>query len=118
MYKLTVEDKFAAAHQLTNYKGACENLHGHTWKIQLSVEGETLDESDMLVDFHQLKDYLRAIHDEFDHKFINDIVPFSPTSERLSKYIYEKIAGMIPSHVRLVNVTVWESETACATYTA
>lgn len=116
MYRLSVEDKFAAAHQLTRYQGACENLHGHTWKMRLTIEGETLDDAGMLVDFHVLKGYLRSIHDQFDHKFLNDLLPFSPTSEHLARYIHEQITPKLKRGIRLVDVTVWESETSSATY--
>ncbi|OGI09254.1 MAG: 6-carboxytetrahydropterin synthase QueD [Candidatus Margulisbacteria bacterium GWF2_35_9] len=116
MYKLSVEEKFSAAHQLTNYKGPCENLHGHTWKVRITVEGAELDQSGMLLDFRVLKSHLKKIHNEFDHTFLNNLVPFSPTSENLSKYIFEKMDKDLPKQVTLKEITVWESETSCATY--
>ncbi len=116
MFRLRVEDHFSAAHQLVNYDGPCENLHGHTFKLQVTVEGETLDDIGMLVDFHILKKTIKQIHDEFDHKFLNDILPFSPTSERLAEYVYHTIKTQLPKGVRLVKATVFESETASATY--
>ena len=116
MYRLSVEDKFAAAHQLVSYNGPCENLHGHTWKVKITVEGKSLNDLNMLIDFHDLKIFLKEIHNEFDHKFLNDIVSFSPTSENLAKYIYDKVKNRLPQGIRLVDATVWESETACASY--
>jgi len=118
MFRLQVEDKFSAAHQLTNYSGPCENLHGHTWKVRIVVEGKELDQSGMLIDFKDLKKHLKIIHDEFDHKFLNNLVDFSPTSENLAKYIYDKMESELPKQVKLVEITVWESDTSCATYNA
>lgn len=116
MFRLRVENQFSAAHQLVGHKGPCENLHGHTWKLHVTVEGETLDEVGMLVDFQELKRIIKQIHDEFDHKYLNEILDFSPTSERLAHYVYHKIKTQLPSDVRLVEVTIFESDTACATY--
>lgn len=116
MWTLKVDGTFSAAHQLTNYSGPCENLHGHTWKIQLEVQGEVLDDAGMLMDFRVLKNHLREIHNEFDHKLLNDVVDFSPTSENLSKYIFLKQKGKMPNNVRLKSVTVWESDASSASY--
>lgn len=116
MFHLNVEEKFSAAHQLMNYSGPCENLHGHTWKIRLTVEGTELDESGMLVDFRILKKLLHIIHDEFDHKLLNNVVSFSPTSEQLARYIYKKLEPQLPKHVRASSITIWESDTSSATY--
>ena len=116
MFRLRVEDHFSAAHQLVKYDGPCENLHGHTFKLQVTIEGETLDDIGMLVDFHVLKKMISQIHDEFDHKFLNNILSFSPTSEHLAKYVYHTLKPQIPEGVRLVEVTIFESETASATY--
>lgn len=116
MFKLKVEDTFSAAHFLCDYNGPCENLHGHTWKIELTVEGTKLDKAGMLIDFKDLKAAMKKYRDQLDHKLLNDILDFSPTSERLSKYFYESIKKELPEHVSLVNVCIWESPTACATY--
>jgi 6-pyruvoyltetrahydropterin/6-carboxytetrahydropterin synthase len=116
MFRLSVEDHFSAAHQLIKYDGPCENLHGHTFKLLVTVEGEVLDDIGMLVDFHVLKKMVRQIHDEFDHKFLNDILDFSPTSERLAEYVYHKIKPQMPNNVHLVETTIFESDTASATY--
>ena len=85
MYTLTVEETFSAAHQLCDYDGPCENLHGHTWRLEMQVSGETLDHVGMLVDFKILKGFLKEERDKLDHKFLNDILEFSPTSEKLAK---------------------------------
>lgn len=122
MFILTVEDSFSSAHQLMGYKGKCENLHGHNWKIAASVKGERLDRIGILVDFHEIKKILKSIIGELDHKNLNDIPPFNetnPTSENIAKYIYEKFTdalGKNNENVKLESITVWESETSKCTY--
>jgi len=122
MFILTVEDSFSSAHQLMGYKGKCENLHGHNWKIAASVKGERLDRIGILVDFHEIKRILKSIIGELDHKNLNDIPPFNetnPTSENIAKYIYEKFTdalGENNENVKLESITVWESETSKCTY--
>ena len=116
MLQLTVEDKFAAAHQLYNYDGPCENMHGHTWKMAITVEGTKLDPSGILVDFKILKGLLHEVFLMFDHKVINDIIPFSPTSENLAKFIYDHVKNKLPKGVSVAKTVVWESDTAYATY--
>ena len=116
MYELQVEKYFASAHQLVDYNGPCENLHGHNWRVQVIVAGEELDHVGMLIDFKILKGYLQEIIDFLDHKFLNDILEFSPTSEKLSKYIYTEMQKKLNKAATIKKVIVWESDTACATY--
>ena len=122
MYILTVEDTFAAAHQLRGYQGKCENIHGHNWRVVLEVEGDTLDRIGLLVDFHDLKAILKKILSALDHKNINDVEPFTsinPSSENISKYVAERAAGelvKINKQILVKSVTVWESDTSRCTY--
>ncbi len=123
MFVLTIEEQFSSAHQLRGYKGKCENLHGHNWKVVLSVKGEQLNEIGLLIDFGDLKVLLKSIISELDHTNLNDIPYFSahnPSSEHIAKYIAEQfiaqLAGKNLSHISLESVTVWESATARCTY--
>lgn len=116
MYKLKVEETFSAAHQLCDYDGPCENLHGHTFKIEVLVSGTELDKVGMLVDFKVLKEVLKEERDKLDHTFLNDVLDFSPTSERLAKYLYEKMESKLPHNANLDSITIWESPTTCASY--
>ena len=123
MYTLTVEETFAAAHQLRGYQGKCENMHGHTWKAALSIAGDQLNNIGLLVDFQDIKAVLREITAMFDHKNINELPPFdviNPSSENLSKFFYDeavrRFAAKTPT-LKVSSVTVWESPTACCTYT-
>lgn len=120
MYKLMVETSFASAHQLRGYKGKCENLHGHNWKVQVYVTTDKLNEIDIAIDFHDLKKITNNIISQLDHKFLNDVFPFTeknPSSENIAKWIFESLKEkLIGYNVRVSAVTVWESETASATY--
>ena len=120
MYELKIITQFGAAHQLRNYNGKCENLHGHNWKIEVYVKGEELDKDGMLVDFKIIKDRTKEIIERFDHKFLNDLECFSeinPSSENLAKYIYEELEKEINNNkIKVSRITAWESDTACATY--
>ena len=119
MYYLQVESEFASAHQLREYRGKCENLHGHNWRVLIRVRGEALDATGMLMDFGVLKRLLRGITEELDHRFLNETPPFdaiNPTSENLAKYIHGELAGLLPSGVSPHEVTVYESPTSSATY--
>lgn len=120
MYELMVERNFSSAHQLRGYKGACEKLHGHNWKVQVHVIAEKLNELDMAIDFHELKDFVDEVISPLDHGFLNDLFPFTeknPSSENIAKWIFDSLKKKInDNNLRLSAVTVWESETTSATY--
>jgi 6-pyruvoyltetrahydropterin/6-carboxytetrahydropterin synthase len=120
MFELSVEVSFSAAHQLRGYKGKCENMHGHNWKVQISVMAETLNEIDLAIDFHDLKRMANEVTAPLDHAFLNDIFPFTeknPSSENMAKWIFDSLKKKITDErVRVSAVSVWESDTASATY--
>lgn len=122
MYILTVEDKFSSAHQLRGYKGKCENIHGHNWKVVVSVRGEKLNNIGLLIDFNDLKSMLKKVTDLLDHKNINEVEPFgelNPSSENIAKFISDKIQSELAvsfSGIAVDSVTVWESDTSRCTY--
>ncbi|MDD5131540.1 MAG: 6-carboxytetrahydropterin synthase QueD [bacterium] len=120
MFILKVIKVFSAAHNLRDYKGKCENLHGHNWKVEVEVRGKKLGKSGMLIDFHDLKKKVEDVLTRLDHGYLNEIAPFdkiNPTSENLAKYIFESLNRQLSSTGCCLNkVTVWESDTACATY--
>ncbi|MBP7836240.1 MAG: 6-carboxytetrahydropterin synthase QueD [Candidatus Omnitrophica bacterium] len=118
MYKIKIEGDFSSAHNLRGYKGKCEELHGHNWRVEVAVAGSKLDKIGMVMDFKCLKEKLHAILERLDHKYLNNIAYFkkvNPTSENIAKYIYDNLKNRIPS---LYSVTVWESDKASATYYA
>ena len=122
MFEVAVEQSFASAHALRNYKGRCENVHGHNWKVRVVIEGEKLDQTGMLVDFLDVKSLLGEILDRIDHQFLNEIPPFdviNPSAENIAEYFYQQLTGRLaetPVPVRLREVKIWETEIQSATY--
>jgi 6-pyruvoyltetrahydropterin/6-carboxytetrahydropterin synthase len=120
MYELTIETGFASAHQLRGYKGKCENLHGHNWKVQISVAAERLNDIDIAIDFHDLKKIANEVISPLDHAYLNDIFPFTeknPSSENIAKWIFDSMKKKInDDNIHVSAVTVWESDTASASY--
>ncbi|HEY1754671.1 MAG TPA: 6-carboxytetrahydropterin synthase QueD [Bryobacteraceae bacterium] len=122
MFEVSVEQTFAAGHALRNYKGACENVHGHNFKIQVTIEGQELDGTGMLVDFLDVKQSMREVIARLDHKFLNDVPPFdvkNPSAENIAEYFYEEMtSGLVsnPVPVRVREVKVWETDIQSATY--
>ena len=120
MYELSIEVGFAAAHQLRGYKGKCENLHGHNWRVQISVSAERLNELDIAIDFHDLKKIAQEVVAPLDHAFLNDVFPFTeknPSSENVAKWIFDSLKKKINNgNLRTAAVTVWDSESASASY--
>jgi 6-pyruvoyltetrahydropterin/6-carboxytetrahydropterin synthase len=122
MFEVAVEQNFASAHALRNYKGRCENVHGHNWKVRVVIEGEKLDATGMLVDFLDVKSFMGEILDRIDHQFLNEIPPFdsiNPSAENIAEYFYQQLTGKFaetPVPVRIREVKIWETEIQSATY--
>ena len=122
MFQISVDESFSAGHALRGYKGKCENPHGHNYKVRVIVEGAELDSIGLLEDFTHLKRIMREIIGGVDHKFLNDQAPFdtvNPSAENLAKYFYEETTRQMtaaPNGARIASVTVWETDTASATY--
>jgi 6-pyruvoyltetrahydropterin/6-carboxytetrahydropterin synthase len=122
MYEVSVEETFAAAHNLRNYKGKCEDLHGHNYKIRVVLCGKELDSTGLLYDFVNLKQVIRSIIASLDHKYLNELPPFdtlNPSAENLARHIYDQAARQLPASPNgagIASITVWETETTAATY--
>ena len=121
MFHLMIKTHFAAAHNLINYQGDCENLHGHNWRVEVTVAARELDKAGLGIDFKLLKQRTNQILDELDHKYLNDLEPFqtvSPSSENICRYLFERLSERLnDDNVKVEQVNVWESENACASYT-
>ncbi|MCM8784803.1 MAG: 6-carboxytetrahydropterin synthase QueD [Candidatus Omnitrophica bacterium] len=120
MYELRVNGEFSSAHSLRNYKGKCENLHGHNWKVEIVVSGESLDRIGLLIDFNILKKKLNIVLKILDHKNLN-LIPFfkerNPSSENIAFFIYKKMEKILKIYpVKVQKVTVWENERQSASY--
>ncbi len=123
MYEVTVERGFSSGHYLRNYKGKCENPHGHNYKVRITLCGETLDAAGLLLDFKDLKHVMRPVIDRLDHQMLNNLEPFTvinPSAENLAKYFYDEtnrqLAEMTASRVRVKDCTIYETDTTTATY--
>jgi len=120
MYKLRVEEEFSAAHFLSHYKGKCEKLHGHNYRVRLWLCGEKLDEGGMLFDFSIMKKKLREVLALLDHSNLNDIEIFrgDPSAERIAKFIFEEIQKKLPGRETelLWAVDVFENSRSMARY--
>ncbi|MDK2849000.1 MAG: 6-pyruvoyltetrahydropterin/6-carboxytetrahydropterin synthase [Desulfuromonadales bacterium] len=119
MYRLMISTHFAAAHNLMNYQGDCENLHGHNWKVEVTVATRQLDKAGLGVDFKILKKETNRILDLLDHKYLNDLPFFeniSPSSENIARFVFEELGKVFQESVTVENVRIWESENACASY--
>lgn len=119
-WKLTITQDFSSSHQLRNYGGKCENMHGHNFGVEVVVEGDKLDDRvQYLVDFKELKQRTKAVLDRLDHKHLNEVPPFdeiNPSSENIAMFIYKELAPSMPGEVRLVEVSVSEKDSSKATY--
>lgn len=124
MYKVRIEDNFAAAHFLRDYNGKCENLHGHNYNVFVYLKGETLNEGGMLYDFSLLKKNLKKVFELLDHTNLNDlkengcdVFDQNPSAERIAKYIFDKLVEFNPDLSSLLyRVDIFETPTSRATY--
>jgi 6-pyruvoyltetrahydropterin/6-carboxytetrahydropterin synthase len=119
MYELVVSGDFAAAHNLRGYKGKCENLHGHNWKVEATLASDRLGPLGMVMDFKDVKQALASVLERYDHRYLNEVDDFkeiNPTTENMGRIICERLAGKLPEHVSVRSVAVWESEHCCARY--
>jgi 6-pyruvoyltetrahydropterin/6-carboxytetrahydropterin synthase len=121
MFEVCVEETFAAGHALRNYKGKCENVHGHNYRVRVTIEGEQLDSTGLLVDFVDVKRLMGGAIEYLDHRFINDLDPFdkiNPSAENIAKYFYDRLHNGLKNEppVRISEIRVWETDTSSAVY--
>lgn len=122
-WQIKVREDFAAAHALRHYKGKCENMHGHNFKVEVCLEGNAIDaKTGMLLDFTIVKAQLRKIMAQLDHKNLNDLPYFaetSPSSENIALYVSRELQSFFEAdypEVNLVSVGVSEKESQEAVY--
>jgi 6-pyruvoyltetrahydropterin/6-carboxytetrahydropterin synthase len=123
MYEVTVDAGFSSGHYLRNYRGKCENPHGHNYKVQVTLRGETLDAAGLLLDFKELKQILRPVVEYLDHQMINDLEPFTtvnPSAENLARYFFDEtnkqLRDLTGGRVHVKDCTIHETDTSAATY--
>jgi 6-pyruvoyltetrahydropterin/6-carboxytetrahydropterin synthase len=118
MFELKVKGDIASAHQLRGYEGRCKDLHGHTWKIEVTLQSEKLDAIGMVADFKVMKKLLKEVLDPIDHVYLNDLPYFknvNPTTENIAQYVYRNFAKAC-APLKVKQVEVWESESASSIY--
>ncbi len=116
MYTIEVFLNFSAAHKLRGYRGKCENIHGHNWKVAVSISSDFLNQIGVVADFRDVKKKVKAVLERLDHKDLNAITYFkkvNPTSENLAKYIYDELKK---KRLQLSSVSVWEADDSRAEY--
>jgi 6-pyruvoyltetrahydropterin/6-carboxytetrahydropterin synthase len=121
MFEVSVEQTFAAGHALRNYRGKCENVHGHNYRVRITIAGERLNSIGLLVDFLEVKRLMGEVIEYLDHRFINDLPPFdtlNPSAENIAKYFHDRVGAELRADppVRISEVRVWETDTSIAAY--
>jgi len=119
-YRVTVSARFEAAHNLIDYAGGPEPLHGHSYNVDIVLESEKLQQYDLAVDFVTARSALETIAKEFDYTYINQHPAFAgrnTSAENLARYFAERMgtSGAL-GWARVAEVTVWEGPSNRATY--
>lgn len=119
MFEICVSHTFPAAHLLREYPGKCAKVHGHNYRVEVTVRGPRLDALGLLMDFTDLKKALRALCERFDHEMLNDIPPFdtvNPSAENIARFFHDELSHGFPAVAEIAEVKVWETDTAWAAY--
>ena len=121
LFEVMIERNFSSAHQLRGYRGKCENLHGHNYRIEIYARGRELDNVGLLVDFVELKAAADEVVNYLDHRNINELPPFdeelNPSAENLARYILERVSSRVgDERVQVYKVRCFETPTSVATY--
>ena len=118
MYELRVHRQFSAAHAI-RMAGQMETLHGHDWRVQVQVVGDSLDADGLLCDFHALETAIDRVLARFHSRTLNDVPPFdrtNPTAELVARHVADEVAGTLPAGVRLGSVSIGEAPGCEAIY--
>lgn len=121
MFKLIVKKEFSSAHILHGHPGDCKRMHGHNWIVEAKVEGDNINSIGMVIDFKDIKKSLANIISKLDHRFLNEIDPFTednPTAENISKYIYKELSKNINTDtIKVSEIKLWETNNSAVIYT-
>jgi len=120
MYEVLIKSDFSGAHNLRGYRGRCEKLHGHNWNVEARFERDTLDDIGIAADFKVLKSKLKGVLKKMDHSYLNRLASFkkkNPSAENIAKFIFDQLnASLGKKDIALKSVSIWESDSSCATY--
>jgi len=117
-FEIATTREFAAAHALRLYDGSLEPVHGHNWRVRVTVASPRLDSIGVVMDFHELERLLNEILDPFHNTHLNDHSPFNaglnPSAENVALHVANRLK--LPAHVRLTRVEAWETPQNRAVY--
>ena len=120
MFELSVKTHFSGAHRLNGYDGPCCRVHGHNWSVEVFLRGTELDSNGMLVDFTVVKKFLSEVLEELDHRDLNEVPEFrskNPTSEHISRYLFEKLSACLNcKRYSVSKIRVCETDNTGAAY--
>jgi 6-pyruvoyltetrahydropterin/6-carboxytetrahydropterin synthase len=119
MFEICVSHTFPAAHFLREHPGKCAKLHGHNYRVEVTVGSPTLDRIGLVMDFADMKRALRTLCEKLDHELLNEIPPFdtlNPSAENIALFFYQQLNAVAAQPARITEVKVWESDTAWAAY--
>lgn len=119
MFKAKVIDTFSAAHSLRGYRGDCERLHGHNYRVEVSVSSAGLDPIGVVIDFHDLKRLVKEALDTLDHQYLNDLEAFreiNPSAENIARHLFSLLKPSIVEPLTLTEVVVWENDCCSVSY--
>lgn len=120
MFELKIITQFAAAHRLREFKGKCEQLHGHNWKVEVFIQADQLDAAGLVRDFGEIKALTHEVLNGLDHQYLNELSPFqeeNPSSEHIARYLFHQLSRRLnDERAQVSKISVWESDTSCATY--
>jgi len=119
-FRISTTREFAAAHALRLYDGSLEPVHGHNWRVRVTVAAPALDPIGVVMDFHELERLVDAILAPLHNRHLNEVPPFveglNPSAENVALHVGRTITPTLPAPARLTSVEVWETSTNRATY--
>ena len=118
-FEILLTNEFSAAHQLRLPDGTLEPLHGHNWKVEVYLQGQQLDQMDVLADFTVVRPQLLAVCDGLHDTHLNDHPAFqsvNPSTELVAKFIHDQLAPELADNVKISRVRVWETSGCAAAY--
>lgn len=120
-FEISTTREFSAAHALRLYDNSLEPLHGHNWRLRVTVGTQQLDSIGVVMDFHELERLVDAIIGPFHNANLNEVWPFAkgalnPSAENVALHVGETLLPSLPHPARLLRVEVWETSSNRATY--
>jgi 6-pyruvoyltetrahydropterin/6-carboxytetrahydropterin synthase len=119
MYIASIQTTFSAAHCIKGYKGDCAKPHGHNYRVEIHVASPVVNDTGMSVDFRKLREIASEVVGELDHTMLNELPFFSknnPTAENIARYVYEKVKSLLPEHLTLSCIRIWETDESMVEY--